>query len=84
MVVTDSAAGFEVASYNIPHTWQQRHAQVQNIGYAVKMNGINILHVGDADTDDATFSQYAFGQIDVMIVPLWFLTGRDGIHIIQK
>lgn len=84
VIFSDSAAGVAIAAYNILHTWQQRHAKVQNIGYLVKLNGISVLHLGDADTDVSVFHQYKFGKVDVLITPLWFLTDKNGIRIITE
>lgn len=73
-----------VQAFDVRHTYQERHAKVQNIAYLVSIGEKKILHIGDADTDAAGFKPFEAASIDVLIAPLWFLTGEKGIYIITK
>ncbi len=82
LVLADSGAGITIQAFDLPHTWPRRHARVQNIGYLVTIDGIRILHVGDADVDPEVFGRVTFGQIDVAIVPSWFIDGSGRSRIV--
>lgn len=84
VLVTDSAKGFILSAFNIPHTGRQRHADVQNIGYYLKMGNTNFLHVGDADTDLLAFANLKLEKVDAAIVPIWFLMNQNGTRIIKE
>jgi len=83
-ILNDTASSLRIKAFNIPHTWPQRHTKVQNIAYLVELNGIRILHVGDADTDPGSFSFSQVDSIDVMIVPAWFLENENAKKIIEQ
>lgn len=83
-ILQDSASSLAIKAFDIPHTWPQRHAKVQNIAYLVEINGIRILHVGDADTDPDAFTRSKIGPVDVMIVPAWFPANEKGRSILQQ
>ena len=52
--------------------------RVANVGFLVELDGIRILHVGDADPAAASFgAHHLAGRVDVAIVPFWYLTGED-------
>ena len=57
--------------------------KVQNIAYLVKISGVRILHVGDADTDAAAFDRMGIGYVDAAIVPQWF-DSEKGRAVIEK
>lgn len=84
ILLTDTVSDLIVYGFNVPHTWQQRHSKVQNVAYLIQVNNSTILHIGDADTDTAAFRRLNIGRIDVMIVPVWFLTDKEGIRIIKE
>ena len=81
IIFSDNSADLKIKSFNIPHTGQQRHSQVQNVAYLLEISGKYILHIGDAETDAAAFEKLKRRKIDVMVVPLWFLMG-EGRQII--
>ena len=84
VILNDTSFSLQVKAFNIPHTWPQRHAKVQNIAYLVELNNIRILHVGDADTDPEAFSRMQSESVDVMIVPSWFLENENAKKIIGQ
>ena len=84
VLVTDSAKGLILSAFNIPHTGRQRHADVQNIGYYLKMGNTTFLHVGDADTDLLAFTNLKLEKVDAAIVPIWFLMNQNGTRIIKE
>jgi L-ascorbate metabolism protein UlaG (beta-lactamase superfamily) len=53
------------------------------MAYLVELNGVRILHVGDADTDANAFDRMEISSVDVAIVPQWF-DGEKGQKIIKK
>jgi L-ascorbate metabolism protein UlaG (beta-lactamase superfamily) len=59
---------------------------IQNLGHVVSMGGKKVLHVGDADTDAAAFERLspALQDIDVALLPAWYLTGSDGQAIVRN
>ncbi|MEP7372165.1 MAG: MBL fold metallo-hydrolase [Chitinophagaceae bacterium] len=83
-VLYDDASSLRIKAFNIPHIWPQRHAKVQNIAYLVELNGVRILHAGDADTDIDAFNRAGIGSIDAAIVPEWFINDEKGKQIIEK
>ena len=82
-VTHDDEVTLRIKAFNIPHIWPQRHNKVQNIAYLVEINGIRILHVGDADTDADAFDRIGISSVDVAIVPQWF-DSEKGQLIIKK
>ncbi len=53
--------------------------RVANVGFLLDLDGLRILHVGDANPEAAIFEAHrlAAGRVDVAIVPFWYLTGED-------
>jgi L-ascorbate metabolism protein UlaG (beta-lactamase superfamily) len=68
------------------HTWQQRHRLTDNFGYIVKVKDKTLLHLGDAeyDPDDFEANQHLFADIDVAIVPTWFVLDEKGKYLLSK
>jgi L-ascorbate metabolism protein UlaG (beta-lactamase superfamily) len=83
-ILNDTLSFLRVKAFNIPHTWPQRHAKVQNIAFLVELNGTCILHVGDADTDVDAFNRSKPGKVDIVIVPAWFTDNEKGKKIIEN
>ena len=67
-------AGIRIAALDLPHQRVRRSAQ--NLGYLIRLGGLTILHVGDADRDPARFARHrlAAERIDVAIIPSWYLS----------
>ena len=66
-------AGIRITVLDLPHHHVRRSAV--NVGYLIRMGGLTILHVGDADRDPARFAPHrlAAERIDVAIIPSWYL-----------
>ena len=66
-------AGIRIAALDLPHHQVRRSAQ--NLGYLIRLGGLTILHVGDADRDPGQFAPHrlAAERIDVAIIPSWYL-----------
>jgi L-ascorbate metabolism protein UlaG (beta-lactamase superfamily) len=64
----------------------ERHAAIQNLGHIVKLGGKKILHIGDADTSLENFEKLNLDeeQIDIALLPYWFLIGREGQTIVRE
>ena len=64
-----------------------RHAQVQNLGHLIKVDGRAFLHLGDASTEDRTIFErlrLVDDSIDVAFLPVWFLTDSAGQAIVRE
>ncbi|MGI9543064.1 MAG: MBL fold metallo-hydrolase [Cyclobacteriaceae bacterium] len=77
---------YEVTAYAITHSNPRRHRVIQNIGYVIEINNKKILHIGDADINPRMFHEIDFysQNIDVAILPDWFLYGDYGPEIVEK
>jgi L-ascorbate metabolism protein UlaG (beta-lactamase superfamily) len=76
--------GIHLQVLGLPHG-SGRNASIQNLGYVVSLGGRRILHIGDADTNPETFRKLALDRdgIDVALLPVWFLTEREGQAIVR-
>jgi len=65
----------------LPHSGGARTASVQNLGHVIELGGARILHVGDADGDDAALAAYDLPKraLDVALVPYWWLGDAAGV-----
>ncbi len=73
--VADAPLGLTVL--DLPHN-PTPSRRVANVGFLVELDGLRLLHVGDADPDAGTFRAHRLaGRVDVAIVPFWYLTGTD-------
>jgi L-ascorbate metabolism protein UlaG (beta-lactamase superfamily) len=68
-------AGVRIAALDLPHN-PTRTPRAQNVGYLIRVGGVTILHVGDADPDGARFAPHrlAAERIDVAVLPSWYVT----------
>ncbi|HED64366.1 MAG TPA: MBL fold metallo-hydrolase [Planctomycetes bacterium] len=80
--VLDLATGFRIAFMQMPHVGELASP---NYGHIIDLGGFKILHVGDAEASPEVFSALGFPgpEVDVAIVPFWFFTSEDGIHILD-
>jgi L-ascorbate metabolism protein UlaG (beta-lactamase superfamily) len=67
--------GIRISALDLPHN-PTRTPRAQNVGYLIRMNGITILHVGDADPTDERYAPHNLPgeRIDVAILPTWYVT----------
>lgn len=81
--ISQSLPGITFDAVRIPHAgWPQR-ADVSNIVFRVILEDeLSVIHMGDADTDDAHFKplieHWNSKAIGTAFPPYWFLTSRSG------
>ena len=70
--------GIRVSVLDLPHN-PTRTPRAQNVGYLIRVNGLTILHVGDADPTAERYAPHKLPaeRIDVAILPTWYLTGSS-------
>jgi len=75
--------GIDLQVLGLPHGG---FPSIQNLGHVVSLGGRKILHIGDADTNAETFRRLALERdgIDVALLPMWFLTEREGQAIVRN
>jgi L-ascorbate metabolism protein UlaG (beta-lactamase superfamily) len=73
-------AGIRITALDLPHN-PTRTPRAQNIGYLIRLNGITILHVGDADPTAERYAPHNLPaeRIDVAIIPTWYVTGSSDL-----
>ena len=57
-----------------------RFRDVQNLGHAIDLDGLRVLHLGDADMSPGNFAPYRLGErsFDVALVPYWYARHPSG------
>lgn len=83
-IFSDKSSALRIKAFDIPHSWAQRHSQVHNQAYHIELDGIRILHLSDAEADAEALKKLFQQKTDVLIVPVWFLTGNRGKDIISE
>jgi L-ascorbate metabolism protein UlaG (beta-lactamase superfamily) len=84
--VATEAGGVAVELLGVGHG-TGRHGTVQNLGHVVTLGGKKVLHIGDADSGDASiFEAFNLDRagIDVAFLPMWFLTSDEGAAIVRQ
>jgi len=87
--VTTQFDGIIAESVRIPHAgWPQRK-EVANLVHRVTLpSGKTIIHMGDADPDDAHFEPFVKHwqqrDSDAAFPPFWFFLSNDGPMILEK
>jgi L-ascorbate metabolism protein UlaG (beta-lactamase superfamily) len=77
--------GTKLSVLGLRHVNQQ-HRSVQNLGYLVEIGGKKVLHVGDAELSAENFAPFQLEKedIDVAILPQWFLDQQGGCETVRK
>ena len=77
-------AGVPVFCFRLSHG--QRFPGVQNIGHVIEVGGVRFLHLGDAVPDPVAFAALDLParNIDVALVPYWYLDGGPGQKLIEE
>ncbi len=81
---TDESSGIRVDVLGLSHGGG-RFEKVRNMGYVIHLGGKRILHVGDAQINDACFEpmkQFARG-VDVACLPHWMVEHPTGVAFVR-
>ena len=64
----------------------RKYARLQNYGHLVEMNGVNVIHIGDAAMDPTDFARAGLDtlRIDVALIPFWFFQPGPGAAVVEK
>jgi len=81
----DQINGVTVYSFFMYHAGGERTKSIENMGFIVEMGGKRILHLGDSDMNPDRFKEVNLGQynIDVALIPYWYMSSDAGIEIIN-
>ncbi len=73
--VTGTYGGVEIEILNLHHGLN-RPENTENLGFILKLGGMNVLHVGDTEARSRVFELYNFKerQIDVALLPAWLVS----------
>ena len=77
--VTIEAGGVKVELLKLSHG-TGRFAKITNLGHIIELNGVRILHIGDAELNAKTvepLKKHARG-VDVACIPYWLLLSERG------
>lgn len=79
-----SRAGIELEVLNLHHG-RGRQPPVENLGFVVRMGGLTWLHVGDTEAtlEDFRANGLADKDIDVALLPEWFLDYEEFVEVIR-
>jgi L-ascorbate metabolism protein UlaG (beta-lactamase superfamily) len=74
-----TVGGVHVTTLALPHAKGAR-TEVDNVGYLVTLDGVRVLHVGDAHLAPELFAPFRLParRIDVALVPYWYLLEEEG------
>jgi L-ascorbate metabolism protein UlaG (beta-lactamase superfamily) len=80
------SSGIKINSFFVYHSGGKRTESIENMGFIVEVGGIKVLHLGDSDTLKERYKLLNLAQhnIDVALVPYWFLTSEEGQYIIDN
>jgi L-ascorbate metabolism protein UlaG (beta-lactamase superfamily) len=76
--------GVDIELLGLRHTYPKKHEQVHNLGVLVRVAGITLLHVGDADATHANFAPFSLPKIgvDFALLPSWFVGSEESRKIV--
>lgn len=77
--------GVKIKFLGLKHSGE-RFASIQNLGHLIEIGGKKFLHIGDADMTAENFSAFNLAKenIDVAILPFWFLTSDEGRSLVKE
>lgn len=63
-----------------------KYAPLQNFGHLVDIDGVRVLHIGDAAMDATDFetAQMANLDLDVALIPFWFFQPGPGFGVVKE
>ena len=78
--------GVKVKSFFVYHAGGERTKEIENMGFIIEVGGKRILHLGDSDMLLERYKALNLAQydIDVALVPYWFMTSDAGQDIIEN
>ncbi|OEK02812.1 hypothetical protein BFP97_15345 [Roseivirga sp. 4D4] len=82
----DNINGLKVYSFFINHAGGERTAHIENMGFIIEIGGKRVLHLGDADMNPERFREVDLAKynIDVALVPYWYMSSDEGMDIINN
>ncbi len=77
--------GIDLQVFRLRHE-HQRNYGVHNLGQIITLGGKKVLHIGDAEMRPENFAPHGLptDQIDVALVPYWYLTSEEGRGIVRE
>lgn len=75
----------EVRFLDLPHGGSWR-GSIENVGLVVEIDGVRVLHVGDAATDFDLYEAVRddVRDLDLFLVPVWFFADDAGSRVIRE
>lgn len=69
---------------DLPHGGSWR-GSIENVGLVVEIDGVRVLHVGDAATDADLYEAVHADvhDLDLFLVPVWFFGDDDGERVVR-
>ena len=83
--VATESSGVKIEFLKLSHG-TGRFAKIANLGHIIELNGIRILHIGDAELNDKTrepLEKHAKG-VDVACIPYWLLLSERGREFVLE
>jgi len=77
--------GVRVTSFRLSHG-TGRQASIQNLGHVIRIDGVDVLHVGDAEMRVSNFEPFAdvLAEVDVALLPYWYWEDDQGLALIAR
>lgn len=76
----------KIWAFFIYHAGGRRTQSIENMGFLIELDGKRILHLGDSDMDLKRYAELNLKSMDVDIamVPYWYMADEVGIKIIKE
>ena len=64
----------------------RKYATIQNYGHLVEMDGVTLVHIGDAAMDPADFEKAGLDSVqpDVAFIPFWYFQPGPGTEVMNR
>lgn len=81
-----SAPNVRIYALGLPHSSGTRRAPPQNVGFVVEIGGFRVLHIGDTNEPDGSFSSLRLDElgIDLALLPSWYLTEETRQEVVRR
>lgn len=78
-------SGIKIRFLGLRHG-SERFRSIQNLGHIIEISGKKLLHIGDADMTTENFADFKIAEenIDIAVLPFWFLTSKSGREIVKE